>query len=92
MAGEDPLPLRYAASPCLSPLGCQPPSYAAPRLSPSAPVSARLQDGSSPLHKAAYYGQTPVASLLLDRGADVDAKNNVSGGVLGCALVPFPPL
>ena len=33
-----------------------------------------------------------MASLLLDRGADVDAKNNVSGGVLGCALVPFPPL
>ena len=55
-------------------------------------MSARLQDESTPLHEAAYNGHTAVASLLLDRGADVGAKDNVSGVVRGPALVPSPPL
>ena len=33
-----------------------------------------------------------MASLLLDRGADKDAKNEASGRVRGCALIPSPPL
>ena len=38
-----------------------------------------LQDGRTALHMAALFGKTDVAALLLDRGAAVDAKSNVSG-------------
>ena len=33
-----------------------------------------------------------MASLLLDRGADVGAKEKASGGVRGRVLSPSPPL
>ena len=44
------------------------------------------------LHKAAYGGNKDVAALLLDRGAAVDAKSEVSGipcvctGQAGCTF------
>ena len=38
-----------------------------------------LQFGWTALHKAAYEGEKDVAALLLDRGAAVDAKEQVSG-------------
>jgi len=31
----------------------------------------------TPLHWAAYYGRLDVVRLLLERGADKEAKNNV---------------
>jgi len=51
-----------------------------------------LQIGWTALHKAAYGGKKDVAALLLDRGAAVDAKSEVSGilcvctGQAGCTL------
>ena len=39
-----------------------------------------------PLHLAACYGHTATARLLLDRGAQANAKGYV------CALAPRPPL
>lgn len=39
-------------------------------------VGARDTDASTPLHCAAWKGHTEVAALLLDFGADVNAKNN----------------
>ena len=36
------------------------------------------QDGHTPLHKAAENGHTEIASLLIDNGADIDSKTNVS--------------
>ena len=36
------------------------------------------QFGSTPLHRAAIYGLTEIASLLLGNGADIHSKNNVS--------------
>lgn len=38
-----------------------------------------LQSGSSPLHSAASNGFAEVATLLLDRGAVIGARNDVSG-------------
>ena len=38
---------------------------------------AGSQDGSTPLHRAALNGKLEVAALLLDRGADKDAKSKV---------------
>jgi len=37
-----------------------------------------LQDGWTPLHWAALNGQKDVAALLLDRGAAIEAKDDVS--------------
>ena len=37
-----------------------------------------LQDGSTPLHLAARYGQSEVVKILADGGATVNATNNVS--------------
>ena len=51
-----------------------------------------LQDGKTALHWAAVKGHKDVAALLLDRGAAVDAKTNVSGipcvctGQAGCTF------
>ena len=51
-----------------------------------------LQDGETALHEAACRGEKDVAALLLDRGAAVDATDDVSGipcvctGQAGCAL------
>ena len=42
------------------------------------PLQTLLQDGSSPLHCAAFNGHTAVVTLLLDRHADIEAKTNVS--------------
>ena len=36
------------------------------------------QEKDRPLHDAAHEGQTEVAKLFLDRGADIDATNKVS--------------
>ena len=36
-----------------------------------------LQEGVSPLHVAAHYGNFNIAQLLLDRGADVDKRAKV---------------
>ena len=41
-----------------------------------------MQWGNTPLHKAATGGHFEAVKLLLDRGASVDAKNNVSNRIL----------
>ena len=38
-----------------------------------------MQDGATPLHRAAYNGKSDAAALLLDRGAAIEAKDKVSG-------------
>ena len=40
-------------------------------------VCGRAQNGETPLHKAALYGRLECARLLLDRGADKEAKDKV---------------
>ena len=41
-------------------------------------LSHWYQDGMTALHNAAYKGHLEVVSLLLDRGANIEATNNVS--------------
>ncbi len=41
-----------------------------------------LQDGETALHSASSNGHIELAKLLIDRGADIHAKNNVSGYAL----------
>ena len=54
----------------------------------------RAQDGSTPLHLAANNGRLECAQLLLDRGGDKDAKNNVRAQAqlprsAACGLLKF---
>ena len=47
------------------------------------PVSCRCppihpQDGNTPLHRAAYFGKTACATMLMEAGACRDIKNKVS--------------
>ncbi|UCD63113.1 MAG: ankyrin repeat domain-containing protein [Candidatus Zixiibacteriota bacterium] len=39
-------------------------------------LNSRLENGQTPLHRAAYTGQTEVAGFLLAKGADVNARTN----------------
>lgn len=39
-------------------------------------VHARAKDGKTALHRAAMVGNTNAVQLLLDRGADVNARDN----------------
>jgi hypothetical protein len=39
------------------------------------PVDARGDDGGTALHAAAYSGSAPAVRLLLDRGADIEARD-----------------
>ncbi len=39
-------------------------------------ANAYSADGFSPLHLAAYFGRTDAAALLLDRGANIEARSS----------------
>jgi ankyrin repeat protein len=45
---------------------------------------ARAQNGWTPLHMAAWNGRVSVVPLLLERGADKEAKTNVRHAVRPC--------
>jgi hypothetical protein len=45
-----------------------------------------VQDGETPLHKAAWNGRPEVAKLLLTAGAAVDALNKVRTSVTRVAM------
>jgi ankyrin repeat protein len=52
------------------------------------PVEARGDDGGTPLHAAAYNGGTQAVRLLLDRGADIEARDTTwKDTPLGWAMV-----
>ena len=42
-----------------------------------ADVSAKSDDGWTPLHQAAYEGHKEIAELLIDKGADVNAMSDI---------------
>jgi ankyrin repeat protein len=44
-------------------------------------ICRRTQDGWTPLHRAVEYNQLECARMLLDRSADVNAKNDVRAHV-----------
>ena len=44
----------------------------------TAPCTLPMQLGATPLHEAVCKGHEAVAELLLNRGAEVDARNIVS--------------
>ena len=44
------------------------------------------QGGSTPLILAAWYGQLPVVEYLLERRANMEAKNSVSGVIISCEI------
>eukprot|EP01102_Stenamoeba_stenopodia_P011499 TRINITY_DN3542_c0_g1_i1.p1 TRINITY_DN3542_c0_g1~~TRINITY_DN3542_c0_g1_i1.p1 ORF type:complete len:101 (+),score=6.30 TRINITY_DN3542_c0_g1_i1:348-650(+) len=42
-----------------------------------ADLNARNRDGVTPLHNAAYHGNIPLISILLEHGAKIDVPNRV---------------
>ena len=44
------------------------------------------QNGNMPLIFAASNGHLPVVEYLLERGADMEAKNNVNDAIIGVKL------
>ena len=42
-------------------------------------IPLTIQENYTSLHRAAIYGQSECVRLLLDRGADKDAKDDVRG-------------
>jgi ankyrin repeat protein len=49
------------------------------------------QGGATPLHNAAARGHVEVAALLLDRGANIEAANEVSMVIAVCDRKPDGP-
>jgi tankyrase len=47
-----------------------------------ADVNAQAKDGSTPLHRAAQFGAIELASLLISKGADVNAVSHYTGGLV----------
>jgi ankyrin repeat protein len=48
-------------------------------LARGAQVNARDSDGAMPLHNAALSGHTGVAALLIQKGADLEARDTETG-------------
>lgn len=51
-----------------------------------AAVHAKTHKGETPMHWAAFVGQTEFARLLLDRGADIESRNKQSATPLHIAV------
>ncbi len=57
-------------------------------LAEGAAADARREDGQTPLMRAASEGQTAIAKLLLDHGADVNARSETGETALLVAIQP----
>jgi uncharacterized protein len=49
-------------------------------------IRSRRSDGDTPLHIAAFAGNRHAVGLLLEAGADIDAKGDLSTTPLYCAV------
>jgi len=43
-----------------------------------ADINAKDKNGTTPLHFACQFGQTEMVLALIDRGADINAKNKIA--------------
>src|SRR5262249_47609972 len=57
-----------------------------------APVNAANDDGITALHGAAYKGANKIVQLLVDRGADLSAKDKGADYGFGASTVRMTPL
>jgi hypothetical protein len=53
-------------------------------------VNLQNNEGSTPLHTAAFFCRTAIVEALLANGADISIRNNSGSTALESVTVPFP--
>lgn len=57
-----------------------------------ADLEVKIDDGSTVLHAAAFYGRLEIVRALLDKGVNTSARTNDGSTALSSVMMPFDEL